>query len=173
MIPEDLLRHPTVHSALTNVSANQHHVQPSTLEVSNTTLSVSPLPGGPGQWDISVPLTTQAAIFSLRSNRTIALSSGKSGVTGIATRSSLEAATAGLGGHGTIASTSYAHVYAKSGGALYLSAKIFDSTGASIALTDCYLTLTGPTTRVLRTTWTNFAAGFRTLNCWAEIILLS
>jgi hypothetical protein len=170
---EDLLRHPTVHAALTNVQPDQHHDPPSTLEVSNTTLVVQPLPGGPGQWDISVPETTQAAIFSLRSNRTIELSSGKSGITGIATRSSLAAATAGLGGHATISTTAYAHTYAKAGGALYLSAKIFDSAGANIALADCYLTLTGPSTRVLRTTWTNFSAGLRTLNVWGEIILLS
>jgi len=171
--PEDLLRHPTIHAAISNVTADQHHVAPSNSEVSNTTLSVAPLPFGPGQWDLPVPLSTVAAIFSFRSNRTIELASGKSGVVGVATRSSLEAATAGLGGHGLITTTAYAHTYAKAAAALYLSAKIFDSTGADIALTDAYLTLTGPSTRVLRTTWTNFAAGYRTLNVWGEILLLS
>jgi len=170
---EDALKHPTLHSALSNVSAAQHHVAPSNIEASNTTLSVAPLPFGPGQWDITVPYEAQAVVFSLRSNRTIGLDTAKSGVVGIANRSSLHTASAGLGGHGVITTTSYAQTYAKAGGALYLSSKIFDSTGADIALTDAYLTATGPSTRVLRTTWTNFAASYKTLNAWAEILVLS
>jgi len=173
MRPEDLLRHPTLHSAITNVLPDQHHVAPSNLEVSNTTLSVAPLPGGPGQWDVSVPLSTRAVIFSLRSNLTLELANAKSGVVGVSTWSSLEAATAGLGGHGVITTTAYAHTYAKAAASLYLSAKVFSSTGADIALTDAYLTLTGPTTRVWRTTWTNFAASYQTLNVWGELLLLS
>lgn len=170
---EDTLRHPTLHSALSNVTADQHHLTPGNIQTSNTTLSVAPLPFGPGQWDVSIPYDAQAIVFSLRSNRTIELANAKSGVTGIATRSSLEAATAGLGGHGLIVTTAYAHTYAKAGGALYLSAKIFDSTGSDIALTDAYLTATGPSARVFRTTWTNFAAGYRTLNVWAELLVLA
>lgn len=172
MRPDDLLRHPTIHTALSNVSADQHHEAPSNLEVSNTSLSVAPLPFGPGQWDVSVPEDTQAIVFSLRSNKSIELANGKSGVVGVATRSSLEAATAGLGGHGVITTTAYAHTYAKAAAALYLSAKIFSSTGVEIALTDAYLTLTGPSTRVFRTTWTNWAAGYRTLNVWGELLVL-
>jgi len=172
MRPEDALKHPTLHSAISNVLADQHHEAPSNIETSNTTLSVAPLPFGPGTWDVSVPYDTQAAIFSLRSNRTIELDTGKSGIVGVATRSSLHAATAGLGGHGVITTTAYAHCYAKAGGALYLSAKIFDSTGNYIALSNAYLTATGPSTRVFRTDWTNFAASYKTLNVWAELLVL-
>jgi hypothetical protein len=173
MRPEDLLRHPTLHSALSNVLPDQHHLAPYNLEVSNTSLSVSPLPGGPGVWDISVPFVTQAIVFSLRSNLTIELASGKSGVVGLATRSQFDAATAGLGGVATVTSTAYAHTYAKAASALYLSAKIFASTGADIALTDAYLVAPGPSTRVFRTVWTNFAAAYRTLNACGELLVLA
>lgn len=170
---EDTLRHPTLHSALSNVLADQHHNAPINIEAGNTTLSVAPLPGGPGTWDIAIPYDTIAVVFSIRSNRTIELANGKSGVTGIATRSSLDAATAGLGGHALITTTAYAHTYTKASAALYLSAKIFDSTGADIALTDAYLAATGPSTRVFRTTWTNFGASYKTLNAWAELLVLA
>lgn len=143
------------------------------MQVSNTALSVSPLPGGPGIWDISVDESVVALIFHLRSNLNIELAAGKSSVQGVANRSSLDAATVGIGGHALLTSTAYGQVYCKSGGALYLSSKIFSDTGDMIALTDAYLTLTGPSTRVFRTTWTNFDAIYRTLNVWGELTLLS
>ena len=156
---EDLLAHPTVHAALTNVTSDQHHIRPSSIEIANTTLSVSPLPGGPGVWDIAMPFDAQVVSFSLRSNKTVEMAGAKAGVTGIATRSPIEATTASLGGHGSLGSTSYNAIYSKVGSALNLSHKVFSAAGDYIALTNAYLTLTGPSTRVLRTEWTNYA-------CW-------
>lgn len=172
MRTQDLLKHALAHSVYSNVGAEDHHIQPSNIEVSNTTLVVAPLPGGPGVWDIPVDYDAVAVMFTFRSNRTVELSNAKAGVTGIATRSSLDASTFSAGGNVSIGQTAYGAIYTKVGAALYLSHKIFDSAGADIALTDIYLTATGPSTRVLRTTWTNFSAGNRTLNVWGEVGVL-
>lgn len=166
------LEHPTVHSVLTNVGPDNHHRQPTALSAVNTTQVIPPLPGGPGVWDIAIPFDTLAVIFSLRSPHLGEAAGGMSGVTGIATRNSLDAATASLGGEGNLTSTSYSAMYAKAAAALNLSHKIFDSAGADISLTDIYLIATGPSTRVLRTQWTNYSAGNRTLSCYAELGLL-
>lgn len=172
MRTQDLLRHALVHSAYSGVGVDDHHVQPTNVEVSNTTLVVPPLPGGPGQWDIPVAFDAQAVMFTFRSNRTVELASAKAGVIGVATRSSLDASTFSAGGDVSIGTTAYAAIYTKVGAALYLSHKIFDSAGADIALSDVYLAATGPSTRVLRTLWTNFSAGNRTLNVWGEVGVL-
>jgi len=172
MRPRDWREIPELHSALENVGIDQHHIRPSNIEVSNTSLSVSPLPGGPGVWDIAVPFDAVAVMFNLRSLHSTDQGGGKAGVTGVAGRSSLDAATVSLGGHGTLASTSYNAAYSKAGGALYLSHKVFDASGNLVlALRDAYLTLTGPSTRVLRTEWTNFGSGYETLNCWGEFMV--
>jgi len=168
----DWLEHPTAHAALSNIGVSQHHLRPSSIEVVNTTLSISPPPGDPGEWDISVPFDAQCVVFSFRSIHTTESAGGKAGVYGIANRSSIEASTVSLGGHGTLGSTSYNAVYSKAGAALNLSHKVFDSTGNYIALTNAYLTLTGPSTRVLRTVWTNYSASYKTLNAWGEIGVL-
>lgn len=167
--------HAIAHDAYSNVGVDDHHIQPTNVEVSNTTLVVAPLPGGPGQWDIPVDFNAQAVMFTFRSNRTVELASAKAGVIGIANRNSLHTATFSAGGDvtvGAIGQTAYGAIYAKAGATLYLSHKIFSSGGSDIALTDCYLVATGPSTRVLRTTWTNFSAGNRTLNCWGQVGVL-
>ena len=172
MRTEAHLMHALDHGEYSNVGVDDHHLQPTNIEVSNTSLVVAPLPGGPGQWDIPVDFNAVAVLFTFRSNCTVDLSGGKAGVTGIATRSSLDASTFSAGGDSGIGKTAYGAIYTKVGAALDLSHKIFDSAGADIALTDIYLTATGPSTRVLRTTWTNFSAGNRTLNVWGEIGIL-
>lgn len=172
MRTESHIAHLLDHSGLANVTAEQHHIKPSNIEISNTALVVPPLPGGPSDWDISVPYDALVVLFQLRSNHTIELSNAKAGVVGIATRSSLQASTFSVGGHGTITSTAYAAFYSKVASALNLSHKVFDSAGADIALTEAYLTATGPSTRVLRLTWTNYSAGNRTLNVWGELGIL-
>jgi hypothetical protein len=169
---EDELRHAIDHSVYSNIGVDDHHIKPSNIEVANTTLSVSPLPGGPNAWDISVPFDTKAVLFQFRSNRTIELAGAKAGLVGIATRSSLQATTASIGGDVLITTTAYAAIYSKVASALNLSHKVFSSAGDSISLTDAYLTLTGPSTRVLRLYWTNYSASFKTLNCWGELGLL-
>ena len=167
------LEHPTLHAALTSVGVDQHHREPVNLEVINTTLSISPLPGGPGQWDIAIPFDTLAVVFSFRSPHVTELAGGVAGVVGLATRSQFDAATASLGGHGVIATTAYNATYAKAASALYLSHKVFNtSPGICIALTEIYLATTGPSTRVLRTIWTNFCAGYEVLNVQGEILVL-
>lgn len=166
---KDSVHHPLDHAGLTNVTADQHHDQPENIEASNTSLQVYPLPGGPDEWDISVPYEANVVLFSLRSNHTCGEGSSKSGVIGIATRSQFEASTVSLGGHGTISSGAYNASYSKKASALNLSHKIFSSAGDDIALTDAYLYATGPSTRVLRLVFTNYGASLLTLNCWAEI----
>lgn len=161
---------PELHSALGNVSADQHHERPSVVETSNTSLVVAPLPGGPGQWDIAIPYAAEVVMFALRSNRTVAEGGGKSGVIGIATRNILETSCVSIGGYGSIAQTAEAAVYTKKASALNLSHKIFDTPAHGyISLTDAWLQATGPSSRVLRTYWTNYSASNLTLQCWAEI----
>jgi hypothetical protein len=162
--------HPGEHAALTGVGVDQHHGRPSNAEVSNTTLTVDPLPGGPGVWDIPVPLDARVVKFSLRSGHTCSEGGGKAGVHGVATRSQLEATTFSLGGHGTIATSAYNACYSKRASAMNLSHKVFSAADTeSLALTEAYLTLTGPTTRVLRLVWTNYGTTVDTLNCWGEV----
>ena len=165
------LEHPTLHAALTNVLTDQHHRQPSNLSVLNNTLTVYPLPGGPNDWDIPVPLDTVAAIVSLRSAHLTEQAGGMAGVIVVATRSSLDASSFSLGGHGILVSGAYNAIYTKAAAALNLSHKVWSTGGADIALTEAYLTLTGPTTRVLRLTWTNYSAGLRTLDARGEVTL--
>lgn len=162
--------HPKDHAGLSNVDDGQHHDTPENIEASNTSLQVYPLPAGPYDWDIPVPLNARVVAFALRSNWTCAEGSGKAGVNGIATRSSLEAATVSMGGHGTIGISAYNAIYSKKAAALNLSHKVFDASGNNtVCLTDAYLVLTSPTTRVLRLTWTNYGASIETLHCYAEI----
>lgn len=168
----DPLGQPTLHAALTAVGADDHHLRPDVVTASNTTQSIDPLPGGPGVWDIPVDLDAVVVLFSLRSPHVTEQAGGMAGVTGIATRSSLDAASASLGGSGTLSSTSYNAIYTKASGALNLSHKVFASTGADISLTEAHLVLTSATTRVLRLVWTNYSFGKRTLNARAEIGVL-
>lgn len=170
---EEHLQHPVLHSALTNIGTEDHHDRPSPLSISNTSLVVYPLPGGPNDWDISVPLSTIGAIVSLRSAHLTEQSGGMAGVIVVVTRSSLEASSFSLGGHGILVSGAYNAIYSKAAAALNLSHKVFSSGGADIALTEAYLTLTGPSTRVLRLTWTNYSAGLRTLDARGELVLFS
>jgi hypothetical protein len=170
---EDALEHPTMHSALTNVLSGDHHRAPYRIAISNTTLVVPPLPGGPSNWDVSVPEDVVGAIVSLRSARTVEMAGGNAGVVVIVTRSSIEASSFSLGGNATLASAAYNAIYTKAASALNLSHKVFSSGGADISLTEAYLTLTGPSTRVLRLTWTNYSAGNRTLDARGEVVLLS
>ena len=172
MRTEDWLEHPTAHAALSAIGVDQHHIRPSAIEDSETSLSISPPPGDPGEWDIAVPTDAECAIFSLRSIHTTEQAGGKAGVYGIANRSPIEASTVSLGGHGTLSSSAYNAIYSKAAAAQNLSHKVFDSTGGSIALTNAYLTLTGPSTRVLRTVWTNFSFAYKTLNAWIQIGIL-
>jgi len=164
--------HPLLHADLENIGVDQHHDQPENIEVSNTTLSVAPLPGDPGEWDITVPFEANVVMFSLRGIKTVAEGGAKSGVIGIATRSQLEASTVSVGGHGSITSGAYNAHYSKKAAAQNLSHKVFDSAGNYISLTNAYLYATGASTRVLRLVWTNYGASYKTLNCWGEVQVL-
>lgn len=161
------------HLGLANVTPNQHHFQPQVVSANNTTLSVPPLPGGPAIWDVVVPFDAQAVIFSLRSPWVTEAAGGNAGVTGVATRSSLDTTTASLGGDGTLSSTSYNAIYTKAAGALNLSHKVFNAgAGNTVALTEASLVQTGPSTRVFRTQWTNYGASLETLSAYLELGLL-
>jgi hypothetical protein len=110
-------------------------------------------------------------IFSFRSNNTTAEGGGKAGVIGVANQNQLHTTTASLGGHGSITITAYNAIYSKRAAALNLSHKVFSSTGTDISLTSAYILFTGGNW-VLRTEWTNYSAGNRTLNVYGEIQLL-
>lgn len=169
----DLFKHPVDHAGLINVGIDQHHDQPENIEISNTSLVVSPLPADPKNWDITVPYDTQVVQVALRSNRTIAEGSGKAGVIVIANRSQLQATSFSLGGETSTTITAYNACYSKVASALNLSHRIFSSSGNYIALTNAYLyeTVAG-VTRVLRLEFTNYGASNYTLNCWGEVQII-
>lgn len=169
----DFIEHPLVHSAFAGIGVDQHHLRPANQQVSNTTLSIDPLPGGPGVWDITVPFDAQVVVFSLRSAHNCAEAGGMSGLIGIADRNSLHTTCADFGEHGTFGTTSYNAIYSKLSGAMNLSDKYFSSASDAIVLTDAYLIATGPVTRVLRTVWTNYGALVRTLAVWGQIGVLA
>ena len=163
------LKHPTQHAALTNVTSEQHHMLPENIPVSNTTQSIPPLPGGPGQWDIPIPFETTMAKLALRSPWQTDDKGGKGGVHALVSDVAyLEATSFSQGGPSSWQSGGYFGVFAKPAASLDLSQRIFDSTG-KIALTDAYITTTGPSTKVLRTTWTNYGASYLTLSAIGEV----
>jgi len=172
-LPDPLL-HALAHAAYSGVTVDQHHLKPVSVQASNTSLVVPPLPGGPSFWDISVPFAAQAVVFHFASVRYLTDGNGKAGVTGIAnTQQFLAAAAVSIGGKATFMGYgSYSAVYTKASGALQLSDKTFDSTGDFIALTDAWLVATGPSTKVLRTQWTNYGSGNKTLNAYGEVGVL-
>lgn len=163
----DPLMHVPAHAGMTNVGIDDHHDQPENIEVSNTTLVVAPLPGGPGVWEITLPDEARVVMFTFRSIWNTWQAGAKAGVVGIAMDSSLRTTTMVLGGHGTQVTSSYNMVYSKVAAALNLSDKIFSAAGDNISLTECYIK-TSPSV-VLRTEWTNYSAGNLTLNVWGEI----
>jgi len=168
---EDYLMRALDHGVYVNVGTHDHHDQPENIEVSNTTLSVQPLPGGPGVWEIDIPDEATLVMFSFRSNHTVANGGAKAGVIGVANDNSLHTTAMGLGGHGTLGTSAYNHVYAKPAAALNLSDKIFSAGGDLISLTEAYITGTVPN-RKLRTEWTNYGASTLTLNCWGQIAVI-
>lgn len=155
------------HAGATNVGVDDHHIRPSNVEASNTTLSVSPLPGGPGQWDIPLPDDAEAVMFTLRGPLTTHPGGpAKVGVIGVCSRAYLEASTVAFGS--PTGSSNYGAIYSQAAGALYLSDKFFSNTYGELALSEARIVdVTG--SRYLRLEFTNFAAGYRTLDCRAEI----
>jgi len=173
----DPLEHALDHAGYAaSLTVDQHHIKPSNIQVVNTTLVISPLPGGPGQWDIALPFEALAVMFSFRSEHIVAEGGGMAGVTGVARRDSAyntRTTVASLGGHAqTVGYGSYNCIYSKAASSLHLSHKVFSSGGADIALTDAWIETTGPTTRVLRTWWTNFSAGNKTLWVSGQVAVL-
>jgi len=168
----DPLDHPLAHAALTNVTIDQHHIRPSNISVVNTTQSIAPLPGGPDDWDIAIPFDTQVVRLSLRSAWQTDDVGGMGGVHVIAGRTAyLQASSFSQGGPSNWRSGGYFGVFAKPASSLDLSHRIFDSSG-KIALTDVYIAQTGPSTRVLRTSWTNYGASYLTLSAYGEVHIM-
>jgi hypothetical protein len=161
----DPLKH-AVHSALSNVGIDDHHDQPENIEVSNTTLVVQPLPGGPGVWLITIPDEARVVKFSFRSIKEIAFG-GKAGLIGVADSNQFRTTCGTIGGHGGLGVTTYNMIYSKAASALNLSDKVFSSAGDAVSLTECYIVPGSPT--VLRTQWTNYGSGLKTLNVWGQI----
>lgn len=156
-----------LHTDATNVGVDDHHLRPRNVEVSNTTQSIPPLPGGPGRWDIPLPSATRTAKFLLRGPITTQPGGpAKVGVWGNCSEQFLETSTVSFGYQ--IGSSNYGAVYSQAAGALYLSHKMFSTVKGEIALSSARIVTVG-VTKYLRLEFTNFAAGFRTLMCWAEI----
>lgn len=168
-LSDPLMIHPD-HADLLNVGLANHHDQPSHIETSNTSLVVQPLPGGPGVWLINLTDNATLVMFTLRSTHPTWSADAKAGVLGVASTNQLRTTAMTWGGHGTQASTSYNMVYSKAAAALNLTDKVFSSGGADISLTECYIVPGTPAQ--LRTEWTNYSAGLRTLNAWMEISIL-
>lgn len=166
----DSLKHPLAHSALTNILTDQHHLNPQNIEVSNTTQQIEPLPGGPGVWDISAPFDTNVLMFDFRTNKPLMLGGAYAGLTGIATSTSIDAVC--FSHSGVFAGNSYNAIYAKRGGAVNLSHKMFSSTGIEICLTEAHLYLVDASTKVFRTVWTNYGSGYSTLNVWGQVHII-
>jgi hypothetical protein len=167
-----LLEHPLIHSIYSGIGIDNHHDQPENIEAENTSLSVQPLPGGPGIWDIVVPLNANIVLFTFRSQHLVQDTGAMAGVTGIATRTLQHASSVDIGGATAMVDANKAVFYCKPGGALNLSDKIFSSAGTFITLTDAYLYLLNPTTRVLRTYWTNYGASILTLDARGQISVI-
>lgn len=158
------------HDSLINVGIDDHHDQPETIEISNTSQTIFPLPGDPGIWLIDLTNKATMVMYTFRSNHNVWLAGAKAGVIGIATTNRFRSTAMTWGGHGTGASTAYNMVYSKAASALNLSDKIFASTGADIALLECYI-IPGTPAR-LHTEWINYSAGLRTLNVWGQIAII-
>jgi hypothetical protein len=167
------LRHIFKHSAATNVQPDQHHLCPSTIPIQNTTQSVSPLPGGPGIWDVAVPLNTKYVSLELVSGLQSNDAGGKRGGRWIATRTAwLEATGMSFGGPTNWRSGSYVGAFTKITGGTDVSHRIWTTSGSYIALSDVYLPLTSPTTRVLRMVFTNYGSSNYILTVYGEIEVL-
>lgn len=167
---DDFLRHPKAHTALVDVGIDDHHDQPEVIEESNTVLSVEPLPGGPGVWDIAVPLEASVVLFAFRAAKATGPASvGHAGCAGCATRNSYEAASVSIADWSQFPIHQVQAFYAKRASALNLSHKVFTSSGQYVSLSDAYLTLTGPSTRVFRTLWTNYGASYYTLTAYGLV----
>lgn len=158
------------HSVLVNVGIDDHHDQPENIEISNTSLIVNPLPADPKIWLIDLTDEATVIMYTFRSIWNTWQGGAKAGVIGIATTNRLRTTTMTWGGHGTQVTSSYNMVYSKAANALNLSDKIFSSAGQDISLTDCYIVPGTPAQ--LRTEWTNYSAGNRTLNVWGEIVII-
>lgn len=172
MRPEDFVQHALDHAAYAGIGIDDHHDQPEHIPAENTTLVVPPLPGGPGVWDIAVPLNAAVVLFSFKSMHDLEMLNARSGVTGIATRSSIQASAVSIGGAGTMTTQSEVAFYTKPSAALNLSHKVFSSLGSDISLSDAFLFLTSPTTRVLRTYWTNYSASNQTLSARGHVAVI-
>jgi len=169
----DPLVHVLKHASATGVSIDQHHIRPSSISISNTSQSIPPLPGGPGEWDVSVPFDAKVAMLILRSNWQTNDFGGKGGGHWIATRTAyLDASGFSHGGPTFWQSGGYFGFNTKPGTSLELSARIFTSSGAYISLTDAYLAQTGPSSRVLRMSFTNYGASYYTLYAVGEVQIL-
>lgn len=169
----DLLSHPMTHEPFINVGIDDHHDQPEIIEAVNTSLSVEPLPGGPTTWDIAVPYNAQVVAFSFRGAKATGPGgTGRAGVAGVATRSSIEASALSFANWSQHPIHQIPAFYAKPAAALNLSHKVFTASGEFVSLSDIALVATGPSTRVLRTYWTNYGFSYYTLNAWGEIAVI-
>jgi len=169
---QDQLAHNLAHGNYINVGLDNHHDQPENIEVLNTTLSVSPLPGGPGVWDIAIPFNASILMFSFRGPKVVETSQARAGVTGIATRSSIQTSAASIGGWTSITTANKVAFYSKPGGALNLSHKVFTIAGNYISLSDAWIHQTGPSTRVFRTQWTNYGFSYHTIDVRGEVAVI-
>lgn len=169
----DSLHHPIDHRMYEEQTASDHHIAPQRFAVSNTTLVVDPLPGGPGVWDISIAYDASMVMFRFRGPHRTEQGLSRAGVVGLATRNQLGASSMSVGGWKQIPIASDYAVYTKPAGAINLSHKVFTASAEAICLTDAWIYETVPgTTRVFRTYWTNYGVAQYTLNAYGEIAIV-
>lgn len=169
----DPLLHVLKHVAATDIGPDQHHIRPSNISISNTTQSITPLPGGPDDWDVAVPFDAMVARLVLRADWQTNDQGGEAGGHWIVTRTAyLDATGFSQGGPSGWQSGGYFGCFAKPAASLDLSHKVYTPSGPYIALTDAYLAQTGPSTRVLRMSWTNYGATYYTLHAVGEVQIL-
>ena len=151
------------HAGLVNVGVDDHHDRPEVVEYYENSKVIAPQPFGPISYDIVIPDNASVLQFMIESVHVCAEGGGRAGVLGYCNDNSIRTAALSRGGHGTLTSTAYNAFYAKSGGASYLSHKVFDNTGDNICLGEAYITTISGPQRVFRTFWYNFSASNQTL----------
>jgi len=163
------LQHAIDHDLYSDIGVDDHHDRPSAFHVSNTTLNVPPLPGGPAVWDISVPTNAKVVQFLFQGPKVVAPQSGKAGAGAIAYDAGYRATGQGIGAWTSMATTNYTSIWSLMVSS-FIGYKVFTASGEYVGLSNAYLLTSGG--RWLRTEWTNIGASNYTLTAKGIVAVL-